>query len=171
MYRVIYIDISFTIILLYLTLSQDNSNVRLEERIWWATRQRPGDIYHPGFLDGHPDYFVVSVRNTLQPGNHNRASTDAVSAAIAGEMEKNSKHAASVEAVGGRFFPLVTETLGVWTPFFFVSSLRETLCAMVSRRPQLNPATFGKAVVVQCQDDPISLWSPAENGPSFKNIC
>ena len=76
----------------------------------------PGDINHPDFSDGHPAYFDVSVRNTPQPGNHNRASTDAVATAIAGEMEQDNKHAGSVEEVGGHFFPLVTETLGVWAP-------------------------------------------------------
>ena len=114
MYRVI--DILFTIIILYLTLSQDNSNVWLEERIWGTTRQRPGDIYHPDISDGHPTHFDVSVRSVLQSGNHNRASTDVVAAAIAVEMEKDSKYVGFVEDDGGRFFSLVTETLGVWTP-------------------------------------------------------
>ena len=33
-----------------------------------------------------------------------------------GEIEKYQKHESHVEHVGGRFYPLVTETLGVWTP-------------------------------------------------------
>ena len=90
--------------LLYHTLSQDNSNVWLEERIWGATIQRPGDIYHPDFSDGHPAYFDVSVRNTLQPGNHNRASTDAGAAAIAGDMEKDSSMLGLLRRLGAVSF-------------------------------------------------------------------
>ena len=41
----------------------------------------------------------------------------------------------------------------------------------VHRCPQLNAATLGKAVVVQFQDDPTALSSPADNAPSFKCIC
>ena len=43
---------------------------------------------------------------------------------------------------------------------------------MASRRPSpINAAILGKAVVMQCQDDLTALWSPADNGPSFKCIC
>ena len=34
-----------------------------EERIWGNSRDRPGDIFHPDFDDGHPTYFDVSVRS------------------------------------------------------------------------------------------------------------
>jgi hypothetical protein len=27
---------------------------------------RPGDVYHPDFDQGHPTYFDISVRNSLQ---------------------------------------------------------------------------------------------------------
>ena len=71
--------------------------------------------YQHVFAEGHPTYFDVSVRNTLQPGNLNRASVNAGAAAVAGEIEKDQKHTAKVERSGGRFYPLVVKTLGVWT--------------------------------------------------------
>ena len=112
-------------------------------------------IYHPDFSDGHPTYFDVSVRNTLQPGNHNRASTDAGAAAIAGEMEKDSKHAGAVEEAGGRFFPLVTETLGVWTP----SSL--LLLRTFAERTTLRNGLSSPSIVARnlMQQVSVKLWS------------
>ena len=44
--------------IVYHALSQDNSSVRREERIWGDSRDRPGDIFHPDFDDGHPTYFA-----------------------------------------------------------------------------------------------------------------
>ena len=70
-------------------------------------------MYHPDFSNHHPAYFDVLVRNKLQLGKPNRASTDAVASAITGEFEKDSKHAGSVEEVGGHFYPLVTKMLEV----------------------------------------------------------
>ena len=141
-------DLLFTIILLYHTLSLDNSNVRLEERILGATRQRPGDICHPDFSDGHPTYFDVSVGNMLQLGNSNRASTDAIAATIAGEMEKDSKMLGLLRRLGAASFHSSVKhwESGLLQVYFcFVPSLREPLCAMAPRRPQINAATLGKA--------------------------
>ena len=53
---------------------------------------------------------------TLQPGNLNRSSVNAGAAAVVGEIEKDQKHEAHVERASGNFYPLVMETLGVWTP-------------------------------------------------------
>ena len=52
---------------------------------------------------------------------------NAGAAAVVGEIEKKQKHEAHVERAGGRFYPLVMETLGVWTP----SSLSTTFCQML----------------------------------------
>ena len=92
--------------------------------------------YNPDFSNRHPAYFDVLVRNTVQLGNPNRASTDVGAAAIAREIEKDSKHAGSVEEVGGRFFLLVTKILEVWTyaSFILLCSFAErtTLCNSLS---------------------------------------
>ena len=141
-----------------------------------ATRQRPGDIYHPDFSDGHPAYFDISVRNTLQLGNPNRASTDDVAATIAREMEKDNKMLGLLSRLVAVSFhsSLKRWKSGLLQVYFcFVPSLREPLRngLAVHRHLQLNAATLGKAVVVHCQDDLIALWSPADNGPSFKCIC
>ena len=131
---------------MYHALSQDNSNVRREEHIWGDSRDRPGDIFHPDFDDGRPTYFDISVRHTLQPGNLNRASVNAGAAAVAGEMGKDQKHAANVELVGGRFHPLVMETLGVWT----ASSL-STLRTIAARTTVRNGLMAKQACFSNCQ--------------------
>ena len=70
--------------ILYHTLSQDNPAVRREEHVCGDCRECPGDIFHPDFADGHPNYFDISVCNTLQPGNLNCASVNASAAAVVG---------------------------------------------------------------------------------------
>ena len=76
---------------------------------------RPGDIFHPDFVQGKPAYFDVSVRNSLQPQFLCRAASLAGAAGEAGEMAKDARHEEGVIAAGGVFFPLVVETLGLWT--------------------------------------------------------
>lgn len=51
---------------LYQALLQDNSSTRREQRIFGDSQDRPGDIFHPDFMDSMPTYFDVSVCNTLQ---------------------------------------------------------------------------------------------------------
>ena len=58
----------------------------------------------------------------------------------AGEIEKDSKHEEDVSA-GGLFFPLVVESLGLWTP----SSLH-TLRTIASRASSVNGIPLGLAV-------------------------
>ena len=43
-------------------------------------------------------------------------SSEAGAAGEAGEVEKDSRHEEDVTASGGIFFPLVVESLGLWTP-------------------------------------------------------
>ena len=90
-------------------------------------------MYHPDFLNCHPAYFDVLERNMLQLGNPHHASTDVGAAAIAREIEKDNKHAGSVEEVGGRFFLLVTKILEVWTSSSFL-----LLCAFAERTTLCN---------------------------------
>ena len=129
----------------YHALSQDNSNVRREERIW-------GDGLE---ISSTPTstmaYFDSSAHHTLQPGNLNRASMNAGAAAVAGEMEKDQKHAANVELVGGRFHPLMMESLGVWS----LSTLR-TIAARTTVR---NDLTVKQATCNLLQQLSVKCWS------------
>jgi len=43
-----------------------------------------GDIYHPDFYLGHPSYFHLSIRSTIQS-----ASSQAGVASVAGEVHKD----------------------------------------------------------------------------------
>ena len=135
-------------------LSQDNPNVQQEERIWWESGDRPGDIYHPDFADGRSSYFDISVRNSLQPGNLNRSSVNAGVAAVVGEIEKDQKHEAHVECAGGRFYPLVMETLGVWNPSSF-----STLRIIAAHTTICNGLTVRQATRSLLQQFFVKCWS------------
>ena len=65
-------------------------------------------------MNGHPGYFDVSVRNTLQPAFLIRGALRAGVAADAGLQAKDAHHLEAVEQSGGDFYPLVVETFGVW---------------------------------------------------------
>ena len=143
--------------ILYHTLSQDNPAVRRDERICgvpWP-RKRPGDIFHPDFADGRPTYFDISVRNTLQPGNLNHASVNAGAAAVAGEIEKDRKHTDNVEHGGGCFYPLVVETLGVWTSSSY--SILRTIAARTTVRNGLTVKLATRNLIEQLSA--VKCWS------------
>ena len=96
-------------------LLQDNSGCKREQRCG-GTLDRPGDVYHPDFLYGKPAYFDVTVRNPLQDSLLNQSAVTAGVAASRGEVEKDAHHEEAVLGVGGIFFPLAVETLGLWSP-------------------------------------------------------
>ncbi len=98
-------------------LLQDDSNSRREQRISGDSQDRPGDILHPNFVDGRATFFDVSVTSTLQPGNLNRALSNAGVAAREAEMRKDAKYEEHVHRHGRRFVPFVVESLGLWSPF------------------------------------------------------
>ena len=70
---------------------------------------------------------------------------NAGAAAVVEEIEKDQKHEAHVEHAGGRFYPLVMETLGVWTP----SSLL-TLRTIAARTTIRNGLTVRQATLLFC---------------------
>ena len=140
--------------IVYHALSQDNSSVRREERIWGDSRDRPGNIFHPDFDDCRPTYFDISVRHTLQPGNLNRASTNAGAAAVAGEMEKDQKHEHR-----WTFPPSCNEDLGRLdrlkpfdTPCYRCPHYSSERSHGEASNIQPAPATVSEVLVIQCQD-------------------
>ena len=68
---------------------------------------RPGDVYHPDFMNRRPGYFDVTIRNSLQPSYILKAVLRPGAAAEAAEFEKNARHKANVTTAGGLFYPLV----------------------------------------------------------------
>ena len=93
-------------------LLTDNSEVKREQRCSSHNHHRPGDIYHPDFLDGKPGFFDITVRSSLQSRHVISAANSAGAAAQAGELEKDDRHEENVIAAGGQFYPLASETLG-----------------------------------------------------------
>ena len=45
----------------------ENREIMREMRCNGSTESRPGDAFHPDFLEVRPAYFDVTVRNSLQP--------------------------------------------------------------------------------------------------------
>ena len=66
----------------------DNKAARREQTSSSNSRARPGDIFHPDFVDGRPAFFDVTVRNTVQAKYVCESAEMAEAAARAGEMEK-----------------------------------------------------------------------------------
>ena len=68
-------------------------------------------------------------------------SSEAGAAREAGEVEKDSRHEEDVTASGCIFFPLVVESLGLWTP----TSL-QVLWAIALKETTVNGIPHGLAV-------------------------
>ena len=96
----------------------------------------------------------MSVCSSLQPKFLSRAAVQAGAAGEAGEIEKDSKHEEDVVSAGGLFFPLVVESLGLWTP----SSLH-TLRTIASRASSVNGIPLGLAVRNLLQQLSTRLWA------------
>ena len=140
--------------ILFQALLQDNHQVKREQRIFSSSAVRPGDIFHPDFSDGKPTYFDVSVRNSLLPHFLSRASLVAGVASSAGEMDKDAKYNHNVSSAGCVFFPLVVETLGLWTDSS-ISLLRR----IAARTTLRSGVSQGQAFHNLLQQLSVKLWS------------
>ena len=82
-----------------------NKAAKREQTCSSNSTARPGDIFHPDFVDGRPAFFDVTVRNTVH------AAEMAGASAKARELEKDYKHEQSILKCGGLFYPLALESL------------------------------------------------------------
>ena len=140
--------------ILWHALLTDNSDVKKEQRTGGQdSSHRPGDIYHPDFINGKPAFFDITVRNSLQPRYVVSSATSAGTAALAGEAEKDERHEEDVVSSGGLFFPLAVETLGYWTP----SSLK-TLKTIASKTTSCNTTSLSQAFSNLMQQLSVKLW-------------
>ena len=73
-------------------------------------------MFHADFLQGRAAYFDVTIRNSLQASYLLESATQPVAAAAGGDSEKIARCKDEVNAAGCDFYPLVVETLGVWSP-------------------------------------------------------
>ena len=69
-------------------LLSDVSSCKLEQGCSAFNYKKPGDIFHPDFLDGLPAYFDITVHNSLLPQFINVAATYPGAAADAGERKR-----------------------------------------------------------------------------------
>ena len=65
----------------------DNKPARREQTCSSNSKARPGDIFHPEFVDGRPAFFDVTVRNTIQAKYLCEAAEIVGAATRAGELE------------------------------------------------------------------------------------
>ena len=139
--------------IIFHALLSDCKNVKLEQRCSGEDGRRPGDVYHPDFLEDKAGYFDISIRNSLQPSYVTKSAIQAGAAAEAGELEKDSRHEASVIAVGGLFYPMVVETLGLWTPFGV-----KTRKAISSKASAISCIPFTRAFKNLLEQLSVKLW-------------
>ena len=118
-----------------------------------TSEARPGDIFHPDFERGLPTYFDLTVRNSLQPAYLIKAATCAGAAAEAGELEKDQRHDSLVSSTGSIFYPIVVESLGLWSP----NSL-QVLKTIARRTSFHNNATVSQCMCNLLQQLSCKLW-------------
>ena len=128
----------------------DNKGVMREQRCDTSNNKRPGDVFHPDFSFGKPGYFDISVRCSLQSQFLSRVSE---CPGAAGEVEKDARHEEDVVAMGGLFFPLVVETLGLWTP-----SSRQTIKLIALKVASISGIQLSVALKNLIQQLSIRLW-------------
>ena len=134
-------------------LLSDDSGCKLEQGCSTFNYKKPGDIFHPDFLDGLPAYFDITVRNSLLPQFITVAATCPGAAADAGEREKDKKHNDDVTHAGALFYPLVVESLGFWS----AHSL-ETLKIIAKRAALHNNITVSQSVCNLHEQLSVCLW-------------
>ena len=138
--------------IIYEALLLDNQSVKREWSASSQSRNRPGDIFHPDFSNGCPTYFDTSVRNSLTPGNI--TSLTAGVAGLRGEAFKDAKHFSEVEGTGAVFIPLVTDALGLWSPF-----AKKILKQIAGKTIIFNNLLTAEALKYLIQGIPTTLWS------------
>ena len=77
---------------IYHALLMDNKHAKREQRCSGYDNSRPGDIFHPDFLLGHPGFFNVTVANSVQPSFIIKAASNAGAAAEAAKACKDFRH-------------------------------------------------------------------------------
>ena len=104
-------------------------------------------------MNGRPGYFDITIRNTLQPLYIPRVAETSGIVAEAAEMDKDDRHNARVTSADGVFYPLVVESLGLWSP----DSL-ETLKSISSKVCAVLAVPFWKALKNLLEQLSVKLW-------------
>ena len=136
------------------SLLLDCKQATREQRCSGSTMSRPGDVFHPDFMDGRSGYFDITVRNTMQPSFINKAAITAGVVADAAEVEKDQRHEAIVERAGGHFYPLAVETLGLWSPSSF-----SILKSIASKVAAIQAFPFSQVLKHLHEQLSVKLWS------------
>ena len=120
-------------------LLSDDSGCKLEQGCSAFNYKKPGDIFHPDFLDMACQHITLRNSQFITV-----AATCPGAAADAGEREKDKKHNDDVTHAGALFYPLVVESLGFWS----AHSL-ETLKIIAKRAALHNNITVMQSVGLQ----------------------
>ncbi|XP_062511023.1 uncharacterized protein LOC134186939 [Corticium candelabrum] len=135
------------------TVLVDNRDCKKKQRCNSHNNARLGAAFHPDFLQGRVAYFDVTARNSLQASYLLESATQPGAAAAGGNSQKTAWYEDEVNTAGCDFYPLVVETLGVWSP----SSLE--ILKIIARRTVLpTGATVSKAIQHLLQQLSSSLW-------------
>ena len=101
---------------LFQYLISDNSDCKVEQGCSSNNFKKPGNLFHPDFLDGRSSFFDIKVRNSLLPRFIAIAATHPGQAADAGERGKELKHDDDVLQDFSQSLLLAVEILGLWSP-------------------------------------------------------
>ena len=105
-------------------------------------------------MDGRPGYFDVTVCNTMQSSFISKAAITAGVIAEAAEAEKDQRHEANVGKAGDHFYPLVVETLGLWSPFSLA-----TLKSIAPKVAVIQAFPFSQVLKHLHEQLSIKLWT------------
>ena len=91
----------------------DNRDCTNEQRCNSHNNARPGNLFHPDFLQDRAAYFDVTVRNSLQASYLLESAIQPRAAAAGGDSEKIARYEDEVNASACDFYPLLVKTLAV----------------------------------------------------------
>ena len=130
----------------------DNAGSCREQCFSSKSNDRPGDVFHPDFLQGKAAYFDISVRNSFTTCFINNCSTKAGAAAEAGEVQKDLHYDSDVTNAGASFYPMIVETYGTWSTY----SLE--IIKVIARKTSLSNKLPVSRTVSNIHELAVRLW-------------
>ena len=139
--------------ILYRYLLVDNAGSRREQCFSSESNDRPGDVFHPDFLQGKAAFFDISVRNSFTNHFINSCSTKAGAAAEAGEVQKDLRYDSDVTSAGASFYPMIVETYGTWSTYSL-----EIIKVIARKTSVLNKLPVSRIVCNIHEQLAVRLW-------------
>ena len=138
--------------ILYQYLLVDNAGSCRGQCLASQSNDRPGDVFHPDFLQRKAAYFDISVRNSFTNHFINNC-TKAGAAAEAGEVQKDLHYDSDVTNAGASFYPMIVETYGTWSTYSL-----EIIKVIARKTSLLNKLPVSRTVCNIHEQLAVRLW-------------